>query len=125
MRYTQGDGYKMSKHFLQQRILISDLDSNEKKSIIIVKNHDSASNLLSRTKIFKKGYIEFLTWDEIGLISNGRTRTFGGYIADYAIADQNNDGKKELVFCVSKSKGIIDQKHTSIIYSQNRPIHNF
>ncbi len=124
MRYTQGDGYRMSKHFLQQRILISDLDSNGKKSIVIVKNNDSASNLLSKTRIFKKGYIEFLTWDDIGFISDGRTRTFAGYISDYAIADQNNDGEKELVFCVFKSEKIINQKHTTILYSQKRPPHN-
>ncbi|MGD8250908.1 MAG: hypothetical protein PVF20_01285, partial [Desulfobacterales bacterium] len=34
-----------------------------------------------------------------------RTRYFTGYISDYDYADPNNDGQKELIFCVVKEIG--------------------
>lgn len=120
MRYTKDDGYQMSRIFLQQRIYVADLDNDGKNSVLVVKNVDTSGGLLSKTKFFSKGHIKSLAWDEMGLTPEGRTRSFPGYISDYTLADQNNDGKKELIYCISRSDGIVDQKHSTRLYSQDK-----
>jgi len=120
MRYNKNDGYQMSRIFLQQRIYVADLDNDGKNSVLVVKNVDTSGGLLAKTKFFSKGHIKSLTWDEMGLTPEGRTRSFPGYISDYTLADQNNDGKKELVYCISRSDGVMDQKKSTRIYSQDK-----
>ncbi|MCP4116444.1 MAG: VCBS repeat-containing protein [Desulfobacteraceae bacterium] len=119
-RYNKDDGYQMSRLFLQQRIHVADLDNDGKNSVLVVKNVDTSSGLLAKTRYFSKGHVKSLRWDEMGLTPEGRTRSFPGYISDYVLADQNNDGKKELVYSISRSDGVVDQKHTTRLYSQDR-----
>lgn len=120
IRYTKNDGYQMSRIFLQQRIFVADMDNDGSKSVIVVKNLDSSGGLLSKTRFFSKSHVQSLKWDEMGLRPEGRTRSFPGYMSDYTLADQNNDGNTELVYCISRSDGIVGQKNTTRIYSQDR-----
>ncbi len=120
IHYNKDDGYQMSRVFLQQRLFIADLDGDTKNALIVVKNVDSAGGVLKKTRYYSKGAIQSLTWDEMGLAPDGRTRTFPGYLSDYTIGDMNNDGNKELVYCVTRSDGVVDQKHKTRIYSQDR-----
>ena len=117
--YTRDDGFQMTRFFLQQRIFIADLDGDGKNSVIVVKNVDSAG-VLKKTRYFSKGTIVSLAWDEMGLAPEGRTRSFPGYFSDYTIGDMDNDGHQELVYAITRSEGMVDQKHTTRLYSQNR-----
>ncbi len=117
--FTKDDGYQMTRFFLQQRIFVADLDGDGKNSVIVVKNVDSAS-LLKKTRYFSKGTIVSLAWDEMGLAPEGRTRSFPGYFSDYTIGDMDNDGHQELVYAITRSDGVVDQKHTTRLYSQDR-----
>ncbi len=117
--YTKDDGYQMNRFFLQQRIFVADLDGDGKNSVVVVKNVDS-TNFLKKTRYFSKGTIVSLAWDEMGLAPEGRTRSFPGYFSDYTIGDMDNDGHEELVYAITRSDGIVDQKHTTRLYSQDR-----
>ena len=117
--YTKDDGYQMTRFFLQHRIFVADLDGDGKNSVVVVKNVDSAS-LLKKTRYFSKGIIVSLAWDEMGLAPEGRTRSFPGYFSDYMIGDMDHDGHEELVYAITRSEGVVDQKHTTRLYSQNR-----
>ena len=103
------------KLYLQQRIFAADLYQEGKISIIVVKNTDEAMGLLERTRIYRKGHIESLQWNEIGLASQGRTQTISGYISDYTVADMDNDGKKELVFSVVDPTKLLEEKNSRIL----------
>ncbi|MBI9093043.1 MAG: hypothetical protein JEZ12_27845, partial [Desulfobacterium sp.] len=118
--YNKNDGYQMSRVFLQQRLFIADLDGDTKNALIVVKNVDSAGGVLKKTRYYSKGAIQSLTWDEMGLAPHGRTRTFPGYFSDYTIGDMDNDGTEELIYSITRSDGVVDQKHQTRIYSQNR-----
>ena len=117
--YTRDDGYQMTRFFLQQRIFVADLDGDGKNSVVVVKNVDSAG-ILKKTRYFSKGIIVSLAWDEMGLAPEGKTRSFPGYFSDYTIGDMDNDGQSELVYAITRSEGMVDQKHTTRLYSQDR-----
>ncbi len=118
MRYNRDSGYQMSRIYLQQRLFAADLSGDGKTSLVIVKNKDAAKGLLSRLRLYDKGYIDSLVWNEIGMAPQGKTQTVSGYICDYTVADMDNDGKKEIVFAIVSSKGTL-RKKTSRIVSQS------
>lgn len=119
MRYNRDDGLKMSRFFLQQRILVADLEKNGYNSVYVVKNYDNAAGVLNYTKFYDKGNIISMKWDDLGLGPEKRTRTISGYLSDYTIADTDNDGKNEIIFCVIKSDGTLSRSYSSRFYSLN------
>lgn len=104
---------KKSKHdqkpenrlYLPQRIIVTDLDKDEKKDVLVVKNIDTTGGVFSRIRLFKSGYFESLSWDNVGLSPKWKTRKFSGYISDYTLGDIDNDGKEELVFILVTQAG--------------------
>lgn len=118
--YTGDYNFEMSRMYIQQRIFISDFGHRGKNSVFVVKNYDIASSLLANTRFFIKSYIESFTWDKTGLVLKGWTQPFSGYIADYTIADQDNDGKKEIVFSIPFLQEILHDRYTSRLYSISR-----
>jgi hypothetical protein len=99
------DPRPQTRLYLPQRIIVTDLDNDKKKEVLVVKNIDTTGGLFSRVRIFKSGYFESLSWDNVGLSPKWRTRKFSGYISDYALGDIDNDGKDELVFLLVTQAG--------------------
>lgn len=99
-RYNKDDGYVLSRIFLQQRIFAADIDGDGKTNLIVVKNIDDTSGYLARTRLFTKCFVDVLLWNELGFESRDKSQNISGYIADYTVADMNNDGKDEIVFAV-------------------------
>jgi hypothetical protein len=95
----RGGVREMDRYYLPMRILVDDLDKDGKTEIVVVKNVDT-TGFLSRLRILDKGHIECLYWDNMGLASKWKTRTYSKYISDYVLADIDNDGQKELVYAV-------------------------
>ena len=115
--YNGDSNFQMSRMFIQQRIFISDFDHNGKNAVFVVRNHDIASSYLQNTRFFIEAFITSMIWDKTWLVPDERTQLFTGYISDYTIADQDNDGKKELVFAVPVLRKLLDQVYSSRIYS--------
>ncbi|MBU0544091.1 MAG: VCBS repeat-containing protein [Proteobacteria bacterium] len=99
------DPRAQNRLYLPQRIIVADLDKDGKKEILVVKNIDTSGGVFSRIRIFKSGYFENLSWDNVGLSPKWRTRKFSGYISDYALGDIDNDGTDELVFLLVTQTG--------------------
>jgi len=99
------DPRSQNRLYLPQRILVTDLDNDKKKEILVVKNIDTTGGVFSRVRIFKSGYFECLSWDNVGLSPKWKTRKFSGYISDYTLGDIDNDGKDELVFLLVTQTG--------------------
>lgn len=104
------------RYYLPHRIHVTDFDRDGLNEIIVLKNIDSAK-LLPRTKIFKKGYVASLSYDDIGTQLKWQTRQIIGYISDYVIGDFNNDGIKEIVMSVVTKKQFLLNKGKSYIIS--------
>ena len=84
--------------------------------IIVLKNYDGDGGVFSRIKAFKEGYIDCLSYDDIGIQLKWQTRNISGYISDYVIGDLDNDGINEIVFStVAKNKSVFNKGKSYII----------
>ena len=99
------DPEPFDRTWLYQRVIIEDVDKNQKNDVLVVTNHDQTGGLFERMRSFVKGRFECLEWDNVGLQPKWRTRYFTGYISDYELADPDNDGRSELIFNVTKQVG--------------------
>jgi len=101
--------------YIPARILIRDLDGDGIPEVIINKNESSTGTLFKGFRIYEKGEIYNLVWDENSLTTNWKTREIKGYIADYQVKDVDNDGEEELVVAVVNPGTMTERKGTSNI----------
>jgi TolB-like protein len=94
-----------NRKYLPMRLLLADLDNDGRLEIITAVNKDMAGRRLQTFRDFKSGWVESLTWDQIGLNTNWKTRNIAGRISDYTIGDFDNDGLPELVVSVVLQEG--------------------
>jgi hypothetical protein len=100
MLYTNRDGGPESffrSIFLPIRIVAKDLSGDGKDEVMTVFNEFSTGSHLSKTRAYDKGHIVGLAWDGINLTEAWRTQDIPGYIADFQVKDEDNDGRDELV----------------------------
>jgi len=103
--------------YINQRLLLKDLDNNNKFEIIVVKQNASpGGRILERFRNYKSGIICALEWNGIALEPKWSTNKISGYISDYAIFDFNGDGKNELVIAVILSQGFLKKNKSTVIY---------
>jgi hypothetical protein len=109
--------------FIPGRILIRDLTGDGIPQIIVNKNEFISGSLSERVKVYEKGEINGLIWEEDTLMPSWKTREIKGYIADYQVRDVDNDGNDELVVAVVTPfeseegvSGLLSHKSRSNIY---------
>ena len=100
---------------IQQRLLT--LPTGE-----ILASQNDGSRLLERFRNFDKSRVVALKWDGSALQENWKTSGQTGYLADYTLADADNDGQDELVMVVKFKQQNLLQKGRSavIIYELNQ-----
>ena len=104
--------------YLNSRLAFFDVDQDGKKEVITIMNQELGGGSLGRYKRFKKGNIEILNWNGIGMESKFATRSNQGWVSDFAIADIDGDGGKELVVSiVGRAKLLLGTSRTSNIIS--------
>ena len=101
--------------YLPQRVYIADMDQNGQNDLIISSNHEMTGHLFSRMRYFDKGMIEFLTWNDIGFVTNYKTQETSGYISDFAVGDFNGNGVTDILFAVVAGGNSIFGKKTSFL----------
>ncbi len=87
------------KEYFPLRILI------DNDNIILAKNEGGTGRLFKGLRKYKNSYMLSLNSDKIGFAEKWKTRKLEGYISDYAAADLDNDGTKELLFVLVGKKG--------------------
>jgi hypothetical protein len=64
----------------------------------MVARHDELANsMLKNFRSFKRGKIQLMEWDGMGLVPKWNTQEFAGRVSDFVVADFDNDGQDELV----------------------------
>ena len=126
--FLRGDpGVKLrdeeDKFYIWQRMHIADLNNDQKNDLILVENQLSSSEFFDRTRTYRSGSIQILSWDEETdtLKKAWESRQHSGYIVDCIIGDMNNDGKDEIIYAViPKSKNLVSfmRKHVSHIFAK-------
>ncbi len=93
--------------YIPGRILIKDLDGDGLPEVIVNKNELASGITFDKIRVFEKGEIHDLIWDQDYLTTSWKTREIRGYIADYQIKDVDNDGEEELVVAaVAPEEGV-------------------
>jgi len=88
------------REYIPGRILVRDLDSDGIPEVIVNKNEFVTGSTVEKLRLYEKGEIDNLVWEENKLTTNWRTREINGYIADYQVKDVENKGEDELVVAV-------------------------
>jgi TolB-like protein len=79
-------------------ILVTDLNGDGIPEIVVTRAPSTVNLFLPQgLKFYDKGEIISLSWDQMGLIENWKTREVNGMITSIRIADLNKDGNKQLV----------------------------
>ncbi len=112
-----GEDKSASRVYLSQRILVTDLDSDNQPEVIVVKNQGSAGRLFKRYRKFTSAEFASLGWDGLGFGEIWRTRKISGYVADFAIGDFDNDGQLELTAAVVQASAVLGGNAKSSIIS--------
>ncbi|MEJ2156963.1 MAG: VCBS repeat-containing protein [Desulfobacteraceae bacterium] len=95
--------------YLSPRIHLYDLDGDGLEEVFAV-NNDNLAGFMTRVRSFKNGRLVALKWDELGMTPKWHTRNLAKYMADFAFADVDGDGKPEVVAAVvQKDKGAIQK----------------
>jgi hypothetical protein len=86
--------------YLNQRILVDDVDQDHMDEIIVSKQHaSSGSRLFQRYRHFDSGIITCLKWNGMHMVPLWKTPEINGYISDYIWFDRT--GKKNMCVAVS------------------------
>jgi len=88
------------------RMIAAPLSSKTKHELLVNKNLSASAQVFESYTYFTQGEIHALAWDGIGLNLAWKTRRIKGQVSDIALADLNNDGKKQLCVLINTFAGI-------------------
>lgn len=96
-----------SQYYIPMRMLAVNLDRDDNWELLVNRPISTASQFFERYRFFPQGEIHALYWDGVGLGLQWKTRRVKGSVADFALADVNNDGVQDLVLCVNTPPGAL------------------
>ena len=111
-----------NRQFLPMRIYILDLNQDGKKEVLVASNHGPTGRSFKLFRKYTKGSFAILKWDGLGLFSTQETRKISGFVRDFAVADFDGDGRKELIAAIVQSEGRVattSPKSSIIAYELN------
>ncbi|MBG0788911.1 MAG: VCBS repeat-containing protein [Desulfovibrionaceae bacterium] len=80
--------------------------TSKRYELLLNKDLSAVAQLVSNYHYYSQGEIHSLVWDEVGLNLAWKTRRIKGQVSDIALADLNNDGKKQLCVLVNTFVGL-------------------
>jgi hypothetical protein len=114
----ESDDSRVSRIFLPHRILVADLNGNGQREVIAARNEENLTSL-SRTKLFKHGYVQGLEWNGLSLVPAWKTDPAAKFIADVNIGDVDNDGIQDVIYAVVNKTAIRKKKQRSTLVVQS------
>ncbi|BBO76407.1 hypothetical protein DSCW_38240 [Desulfosarcina widdelii] len=98
---------EQNKQFFPLRIRTPDIDRDGKADVMVASHDELAKNLLKNFRSFKRGKIQLMEWDGMGLVPKWSTQEFAGRVSDFVVADFDNDGQDELVVAIVAKEGSV------------------
>lgn len=92
--------WKTEAFTLPLRVLVRDLNDDQEDDILVGKNQVRKTRVLISALTVEKGEISSLVWKGDHMEVCGRTADREEGVADYCVADGDNDGKEELIVVV-------------------------
>lgn len=92
-------------HNVPFRMVTAPLTS-KRYELLLNKDLSAVAQLVSNYHYYNQGEIHSLVWDEVGLNLAWKTRRIKGQVSDIALADLNNDGKKQLCVLINSFAGL-------------------
>lgn len=112
---------EIMRNYIPARIIYSDVDNDGRSDLIAVKNRQALGGILRNSQILDGGRIECLNWDGREMAPAWQTRNSSKYISDFAVADIDNDGRRELIYAVVKAGKSGLKKGKSQVISEELP----
>jgi TolB-like protein len=79
-------------------IMVVDLNRDGIPEIVLSRTSEQLSKFMPQgLKFYDRGEIVSLSWDQLGLVENWKTREISGMVTSIRIADLNNDGTSALI----------------------------
>jgi hypothetical protein len=104
-------------------IVITDLNKDGIHEIVLNRNTDATGRFMPNTmQYFDRGEIISLSWDNMGLVENWKTREISGMVTSLRVGDLSNDGTPELVASLVMAKDFLklwESKSTVFSYDLN------
>ncbi len=86
-------------------VLITDLNHDDIPEIVANRTLDIMASFLAQgLKFYDRSEIVSLSWDQLGLVENWKTREINGMVTAIRIGDLNNDGTAQLVVSLVLAK---------------------
>jgi len=95
-----------TKYNIPFRMIVSPITDKNKYELLLNKDLSAAASLFEGYTYYTQGEIHSLFWDGVGLNLAWKTRRIKGQVSDIALADLNNDGKKQLCVLINTFAGI-------------------
>lgn len=104
-------------YYFPLRLVPIDLTGDRKMSLLAVHPVSVAAQFFERYRFFPQGEVHALNWDGVGMSLLWKTRRIKGTVADFGVADVNNDVSKDLYVCVNTHPGAlgVDSRKTIIL----------
>ena len=110
--------------YIPSRLLTADLNGDGIDEIIVAKNdRPGVSDMFDRWRTYSHGEVDSLSYTQMGMKENWRSRRLPGPIIDYQIKDFNNDGRPDLVVAVvlEVGRGMVDSRSVIVSYELASP----
>lgn len=102
--------------YIPLRMLSVDFERDGKYELLVNRPISTASKIFNRYRFFPQSEIHSLFWDGLGMNLQWKTRRIKGSVADFSVADANNDGTIDLVVCVNTHPGALGvEKRKTIV----------
>ena len=98
-------------YYIPLRTIPVDLDKDGKYELLVNRPISMAATFFQRYRYYPQGEIHALFWDGVGLNLRWKTRRIKGAIADFSVADVDNDGVRDLVVCLNTYPGVAGVEH--------------
>jgi len=92
LRFNRVDYYS-----IPSPIAITDLNKDNILEVVVNRSPDYSRFLPEGFKYIESGEIVSLSWDQLGLVENWKTREIGGMVTSIRIADLDSSGTPELL----------------------------
>jgi hypothetical protein len=115
--FATGDSAHTERIYMPHRILVADLNGNGQREVIVPYNQEQLTSL-SRTKLFKNGYVQGLEWNGLNLNPAWKTEPVAKFIADVNLGDVDNDGTLDVILAVVNKTALRKKKQRSTLVMQ-------